>query len=160
MPGATPSPISTSRPSSAPTGTPEPGSSGSSAEIDIDLTGGDYEGSYRATAANGCLNEPAQNAFTVTYADDSPQKQFVALQLSLRDASAAHDDESSDYRLDLSLNGAGGGVSYTLDPAAGQGEGGAFLDVSEFDATVELSATAPDGAHIDLTVICDFGDPG
>lgn len=163
-PVATPSPISTG-PTSPPgptitaPATPPPVPTGPSAEIDVLVTGGEFDGSYRAVAANGCKSEPAQNTFTVTYADDFAPDRFVALLLVLRDAAQAREDASSAFSLELSLNGAGGGVSFALDPGAGQGAGDAFLDVSLSDATLDLSVVSPDEAIIDLTVLCDLASP-
>lgn len=159
-PDATPSPISTgptSQPSAAPSAPPTvpPLPDGPSAEIDVLVTGGEFDGSYRAVAANACESKAARNTFTVAYANDFAADSFIALDLVLRDAALAQEDASSDFLLELSLNGAGGGVSYTLDPAD-EGEGDAFLDVTPSEATLDLSATAPDGTLIDLTVICDL----
>lgn len=160
-PNATPSPVSTG-PTSPPSQTHSvpptmpPLPTGPVAEIDVLVTGGDFEGSYRAVAANACESDPAGNTFTVAYANDFAPDDFIALDLLLRNAVQAQQDSSSDFVLEISLNGAGGGVSYTLDPADGDGEGDAFLDVSPFDATLDLSATAPTGTLIDLTVICDL----
>ena len=152
----TPSPISTGRPTDSPAsiGTLAP-PSGSSAEIEILVVGGDFDGAYRAVAADACDSEPAQNTFAVFYADASAADSCVALSLVLRNAAEAQEDATSAYSLELSLDGADGGVSYSLDPAAGNGEGDAFLDVSPTDATLDLSVTAPDESIIDLTVICD-----
>lgn len=161
-PQATPSPIS-SGPTSAPDQTASlpptipPLPSGPVAEIDVLVSGGgDFDGSYRAVAANACASDPARNTFTVAYANDFAADNFIALDLVLRNATQAQQDSSIDFVLEISLNGAGGGVSYTLDPADDQGAGDAFLDVSPSDATLDLSATAPDGTLIDLTVICEL----
>jgi hypothetical protein len=139
-----------------PTVTFAPVPTGPSAEIEVLVTGGDFDGSYRSVAANACATKPAENTFAVTYANDFAADGFVALDLELRDATQAEQDASSAFSLELSLDGAGGGVSYSLDPAAGNGEGEAFLDVSPSDATLDLSVTAPDDTIIDLTVICDL----
>jgi hypothetical protein len=129
---------------------------GPSAEIEVLVTGGAFDGSYRAVAADGCASDPAFNRFSVAYANDFAADDFVALDLVLWDAAQAQDDATSDFLLAISLNGAGGGVSYTLDPADEVGEGDAFLDVTSSDATLDLSAEAPDGTLIDLTVICEL----
>ena len=158
VPGVTPSPISTGQP----TATPQPTLSlgplptGPTAEIEILVTGGDFDGSYRAVAANGCDSQAGQNTFAVRYANDFAADDFIALDLVLRNATQAQEDASSDFSLELGLGGAGGGVSYSLDPAAGNGEGDAFLDISPSDATLDLSMIAPDQTIIDLTVICDL----
>jgi hypothetical protein len=158
---ATPSPISTS-PTSPPGGTPSqpptpaPFPTGPSAEIEVLVTGGEFDGSYRAVAANGCVSAPEFNSFSVAYANDFAADDFIALDLVLRDATQAQEDASSDFLLAISLDGPGGGVSYTLDPADDKGEGDAFLDVSTIDATVDLSAEAPDGTLVELTVICEL----
>lgn len=160
-PNVTPSPISTGpttppdqTPSAPPTMPPLP--SGPLAEIDVLVTGGEFEGSYRAVAANACESKAARNTFTVVYTNDFAADDFIALDLVLRNAAQAQQDVSGDFLLELSLNGPGGGVSYTVDPADDEGEGDAFLDVSPSDATLDLSATAPDGTLIDLTVICEL----
>lgn len=160
-PDATPSPISTGPasppdqiPSAAPTMPPLP--SGPLAEIDVLVTGGEFEGSYRAVAANACESKVARNTFTVVYSNDFAADDFVALHLVLRNAAQAQQDVSSNFLLELSLDGPGGGVSYTFDPTDDEGEGDAYLDVAPSDATLDLSATAPDGTLIDLTVICDL----
>jgi len=160
-PLATPSPNSTNGPASTSTpGSPTPAVSappaGPSAEIEIDITGGPHAGSYRAVAAGGCDSKPAQNKFTVTYADDAAPTGFVALHLLLRDAAMALQDESDDFVAEVSLGGAGAGISYTIDPLNGTGGGRVFLETSPFDATLDLSADAPDGAQLELTVLCDF----
>lgn len=157
-PGSTPSPISTGRPtdSPGPTATLAPLPTGPSAEIDVLVTGGEFDGSYRAVAANACQSAPEFNTFAVVYANDFAADGFIALDLVLRNSAQAQEDVSGDFMLELSLNGAGGGVSYTLDPADDEGEGEAFLDLSLSDATLDLSATAPDGTLIDLTVICEL----
>lgn len=160
-PDATPSPISTG-PTSPPGKTASvpptmpPLPSGPLAEIEVLVTGGEFDGSYRAVAANACASKVARNTFTVAYANDLAADDFVALHLVLRNAAQAQNDVSSDFLLELSLNGPGGGVSYGLDPADDQAEGDAFLDVSPTDATLDLSATAPDGTLIDLTVTCSL----
>lgn len=158
-PAATPSPNSTGGPTAGAStaATPAPAPSGPQAEIEIQVTGGDHDGSYRAVAQDACVNEPAANTFSVTYADDFAPGGFVALNLVLRDATLAQQDSSNDFRALISLEGAAGGVSYTLDPLDHKGEGDAFLDVSPIDATLDMSVTATDGAIIDLTVICDLG---
>lgn len=130
--------------------------SGPLAEIDVLVTGGEFEGSYRAVAANACQSAPEFNSFTVAYGNDFAPDGFIAFDLVLRNVAQAQEDVSSDFLLELSLNGPGGGVSYALDPADHEGEGDAFLDLSLSDATLDLSATAPDGTLIDLTVICEL----
>jgi hypothetical protein len=157
VPNVTPSPISTGRPTDGPgpTATVESSPTALSAEIEVLVIGGDFEGAYRAVAAEACMSAPAQNTFAVAYASAEAADGFVALDLVLRDAAQAQEDATSAYSLQLSLDGADGGVSYSLDPAAGNGEGDAFLDVSPTDATLDLSVTAPDESIIDLTVICD-----
>lgn len=167
-PEATPSPISSARPGTpGPTsGSGQPGTGGSptpavspspggwSAEIEIDITGGSHEGAYRAVAPGGCDSKPAQNKFTVTYADDLAADRFVALHLVLNDAALAQQDESDSFVAAISVGGAGAGITYTIDPVNGEGSGMALLDVSPFDAMLDLSAGAPDGAQVELTVIC------
>jgi len=140
-------------------GSPTPGvtaTPGPSAEIEIDITGGPHAGSYRAVAQPGCDSKPAQNRFTVTYADDLAPGGFVALHLVLRDAALALQDESDDFLAEISVGGAGAGISYAIDPVSGGGSGSALLETSPFDATLSLSAVAPDGAQVELIVICDF----
>jgi hypothetical protein len=160
-PGATPSPIST-RPTSPPAETPSelptvpPFPTGPSAEIEVLVSGGDFDGSYRAVAAGACESKPTLNTFTVAYANDFAADGFTVLNLVLRDAALAQSDASPDFLAEIGLAGAGGGVTYSLDPADGRGEGEAYLDVSPFDATLDLSAAAPDGTLIDLTVICEL----
>ncbi len=167
-PDATPSPISSAGPGTpGPTsGSGQPGTGGSpapavspspggwSAEIEIDITGGSHEGSYRAVAPGGCDSKPAQNKFIVTYADDLAADRFVALHLVLSDVALAQQDESDSFVAEISLGGAGGGISYTIDPLNGAGSGTVLIDVSPFDATLDLSADAPDGAQVELSVIC------
>ena len=159
-PQATPSPIS-SPGSSTPAPTDpllpvDPTLGAPSAEIEITITGGQYAGSYRAVALAGCDSKPAQNRFTVTYADDAAADGFVALRLVLRDAALALQDESDDFMAEISVGGAGAGVSYTIDPLNGAGSGSALLETSPLDATLDLSADVPDGAQLELTVLCDF----
>jgi hypothetical protein len=160
-PATTPSPISTNDPqiSSAPT-SPTPAVSvvpgGPSAEIEVDITGGPHAGSYRAVASPGCDSEPAQNRFTVTYADDAAPAGFVAFHLVLRDAALALEDESDDFLAQISVGGAGAGISYTIDPVNGAGSGSALLETSPSDATLDLIATAADGAQLELSVMCDL----
>lgn len=101
------------------------------------------------------MNTPAQNTFAVSYANDFAADGFVALELLLRDAALAQEDASNNFLLEMSLNGAGGGVSYTLDPSDGEGEGDAYLDITDGEATLDLSVITPE-AIIDLTVICDL----
>lgn len=158
--GATPSPISSP---GQPTTTPipsavaTPGPSGPSTEIDMDITGGPHDGSYRAVAVDACTNDPAHNKFTVNYADDSAPDGFVALDLVLNDAAAAASDQSNDFVAHLSLDGAGAGVSYTIDPKNSQGKDGeVYLDTSTTDATVDVEVDMADGAQISLTVLCDL----
>jgi hypothetical protein len=145
-PDATPSPINT-----GPATSTQP--SGPLAEIDLLVSGGEFDGSYRAVAANACASNPGDNSFSVRYADDFAADGFVALELLLRDAALAQEDASNDFLLELSLDGAGVGPSYTLDPADGEGEGDAFLDITDGEATLDLSVITPD-AVIELTVIC------
>ena len=156
-PGTTPSPISTGEPSASAPGTlpTDPPAGGSTAEIELEVIGGEYEGSYRAEAPGACVSEPAANTFTVSYADESASTDFAALHLALRDATEAQEDVSSDFLLEIGLEGAANVISYTLDPTAGMGEGDAFLDITDFDATLDLSTIAADDSIIDLTVICE-----
>jgi hypothetical protein len=147
--GLTPSPISTGQP----TASTQP--IGPAAEIEIMVSGGEFDGSYRAEATNVCESTPTENTFSVSYANESAADGFVALELLLRDAALAQEDASNDFLLVLSLNGVGIGASYTLDPADGEGEGDAFLDITDGEATLDLSVITPE-AIIDLTVICDL----
>lgn len=157
-PNVTPSPIATGQPTptAVPTVTFGPVPTGPSAEIEVLVTGGDFDGSYRAVAADGCDSRPTKNTFRVSYANDFAADGFVALDLELRDAAQAEQDASGAFSLEISLGGPSAGVSYTLDPADDNGQGDAFLDVSPSDATLDLSVTAPDNTIIDLTVICDL----
>ena len=157
-PNVTPSPIYTGQPSAtpAPTTSLGPLPTGPAAEIEVLVTGGEFDGSYRAVAINGCANDPAQNSFAVSYANDFAADDFVALELVLRNATQAQEDATSDFSLDIGLGGAGGGISYSLDPAEANGEGEAFLDVTDSDATIDLSVITPDETIIDLTVICEL----
>ena len=166
-PEATPSPISSpgtptplpTTPTPAPTPAPSsasPTPTGPSAEIEIDVTGGPHAGSYRAVTSPGCDSKPAQNRFTVTYADDAAPDGFVALHLVLMDAAMALQDESDDFLAEISIGGAGAGISYTIDPVNGAGSGSALLETSPVHATLDLSADTPDGAQVELRVICSF----
>jgi hypothetical protein len=157
-PNATPSPIGSDQPTTAPTlsPSPAPAASGAQAQIEILITGGPHEGSYRAVAHDACHYAPAQNKFTVTYADNAAADDFVALDLVLNDAALAKTDESDDFTAHISLDGAAGGITYSLDPKNGEGDGSAFLDTSPTDATLDLEVDARDGATIELTVICDL----
>src|SRR4051812_29873929 len=69
-PKATPSPVGSERPTSAPTDSPSPAPAASDApaEIEILISGGPHDGSYRAVANDACHYAPAQNNFTVNYA--------------------------------------------------------------------------------------------
>lgn len=157
VPGSTPSPINTSgRPTSPPTGnaTQAPASSGPSAEIEIDISGGPHDGYYRAVAQDGCSYQPGQNKFTVSYADNSAPDGFVALDLELRDAALAISDQSADFLAQISVGGPAGGISYSIDPKNGGGDGVVFLDATDTDATLDLEVDTPDGASIELTVLC------
>jgi hypothetical protein len=142
----------TPRVSPTPASTASPG--GPSAEIEIDISGGLHSGSYLAVSPDGCDSQPAQNSFTVTYANDLAGDGFVALHLVLRDAALAQDDESNDFEAQISLGGAGAGTSYTIDPVNGAGSGTALLEITPFDATLDLTAVTPDGAQLELTVVC------
>lgn len=161
-PNATPSPIGTDRPTTGATTAPNaspspaPGASGAQAEIEIDITDGPHDGSYRAVASDACKYEPALNKFRVAYADNAAFDGFVALDLVLNDAALANSDESNDFTAQISVGGATGGVSYSLDPKTGEGNGSVFLDTSTASATLDLEVDAPDGAIIELTVICDL----
>ncbi|MEP7361228.1 MAG: hypothetical protein ABI744_06595 [Chloroflexota bacterium] len=157
-PQATPSPIGTGQPTSAPasSATPQPVATGPQAEIELLITGGPHDGSFRAVTQGGCHYAPAQNKFTVTYADNGAADGFVALDLVLNDAALAKTDESDSLTAEISVGGADGGISYALDPKNGEGDGTVFLDTSPTDATLDLEVDAPDGATIDLTVICDL----
>jgi hypothetical protein len=143
-PDATPSPVRTGDASAA------------QAQIDIEILGGEYEGTYSAVATNACVKDAAQNTFTVNYADELASDDFVALHLVLRNATQAQEDSSTDFKVDLGLDGAANITSFTLDPTAGFGEGDAFLDVTDSDATLDLSATATDESLVEMTVVCEF----
>jgi hypothetical protein len=156
-PGTTPSPLGGSPGPTVPaTGnaTQAPAPSGPSAEIEVDITGGPHDGAYRAGATNACHDMTAQNEFTVSYADNGAADGFVAFDLVVRDAATAISDESDDFLAHISLDGAGGGITYTLDPKNGQGDGRVFLDTTAGDATLDLEVDAGDGASIELTVLC------
>jgi hypothetical protein len=155
VPGGTPSPVGSGRPTASPVPS-APAVGGSPAQIEIEVIGGEYEGSYRAEGVNACRSEPAQNTFTVSYTDESASTDFAALHVVLRDATQAREDASSNFLAEIGLDGAANITSFTVDPTAGLGEGDAFLDITDFDATVELSAIAADDSLIDLTVICDL----
>ncbi len=147
-PQATPSPLGSD--------SPAPDASGAQAEIEILITGGPHDGSYRAVAHDACHYAPAQNKFTVSYADNAAAGGFVALDLVLNDAALAKTDESDNFTAHISIDGAAGGISYSLDPKNGEGDGSVFLDTSPTDATLDLEVDARDGATIELTVICDL----
>ena len=83
---------------------------GPTAEIEILVTGGDFDGSYRAVAINGYASQAAQNTFTVSYANDFAADDFIALELVLRNATQAQDDATTDFSLEIGLGGAGGGI--------------------------------------------------
>ena len=59
--------------------------------------------------------------------------------------------------VEVGLDGAANITSFTLDPTGGFGEGDALLDVTDTDATLDLSATAADESLVEMTVICEFG---
>lgn len=156
-PRATPSPVNTGGPtaSAQPTATDAPQPTGPSAEIEIDISDGPHDGAYRAVAPGACRYQSEQNAFSVNYANNGASDGFVALDLVLRDAAVAIDDSSDDFEAKISVGGPNGGVSYTIDPRSGEGDGNAFLDVSAQNATLDLEVDARDGATIDLTVVCE-----
>jgi hypothetical protein len=157
-PNATPSPIGSGQPTTAPGTVPTaaPVSTGAKADIEILVDGGPHGGSFRAAAHDACDYASAQNKFTVTYADNNAADGFVALDLVLNDAALAKSDESDDFTAKISVAGTNGGVTYTLDPKNGEGDGTVFLDTSPTDATLDLEVDARDGATIDVTVICDL----
>ena len=157
-PHATPSPINTGGPtaSAQPGATAAPQPTGPSAEIEIVITNGPHDGSYRAVAPGACLYQPEQNRFSVSYANSGAPGGFVALDLVLRDAAVATADSSDDFEAKISVGGPNGGISYTIDPRSGEGDGNAFLDVSHQNATLVLEVDARDGAQIEVTVICEL----
>jgi hypothetical protein len=157
-PHATPSPISTGGPttSAQPDTTDAPQPNGPAAEIEIDITDGPHDGSYRAVGPAACRYAPDQNRFSVSYANNGAAGGFVALDLVLRDAAVAIDDSSDDFEAQISVGGPNGGVSYTIDPRGGEGDGNAFLEVSDQDATLDLEVDTRDGAQIVVTVICEL----
>ncbi|MDL2335971.1 MAG: hypothetical protein QFC55_08070, partial [Chloroflexota bacterium] len=143
-------PTTSAQPS--PTGAPQP--TGPSAEMEIDITDGPHDGSYRAVAPGACRYQPEQNRFSVNYANNGAPDGFVALDLVLRDAALAIDDSSDDFEAKISVGGPSGGVTYTINPRSGEGDGNAFLEVSDQNATLDLEVDARDGAQIVVTVIC------
>jgi len=136
--------------------TPLPSASGPAqptAEIELAIPGGPYAGSYRAVALDGCTSDAAQNRFDVAYSDDAAADGFVALELTVRDAALAEQDETDDFGLTISVGGPAG-ATYTIDPPAGQGDGTVLLEVTPIGATVDLTADADDGTEIELSIIC------
>jgi len=90
----------------------------------------------------------------VSYADSTAPDGFVALELVLSDVATAKEDESDDFVVNLSVGGANGGVTYSINPRSGDGDGNAFIDMSPFDATLDVEMDARDGASIEITVLC------
>lgn len=139
----------------APTATAQ--ASGPSAQIELQITDGPYDGSYRAVAIGACRNEPDQNRFSVKYSDNGAPDGFVALDLVLNDVTTAQDDSSADFSADISVGGANGGVSYSVAPGSGQGDGAALIEMSPTTVTLEVEMDASDQSMIELTVLCDLG---
>ena len=138
-PAETPSPISTGQPPQA--------------EIEIQVTGGPAEGSYRAVVHGRSCSRPTESEFLVSYTDPAAVDGFTALGLDLRDAESAIDDETDNFALDVTV----AGTSYAIDPSVGNGAGVVLLEIDPLaNVTLDLSATAPDGAIIDLSVLCDL----
>jgi hypothetical protein len=122
-------------------------------EIELHIFGGPAEGSYRAVVHGESCSRPSPDEFVASYADPAAADGFTALDLEVRDAAAALDDETNDFALTLSVTGA----TYALDQSADAGEGVVLLEIDPLDnATLDLSATAPDGTEIELSLLCEL----
>ena len=153
-PRATPSPLGSGGPTNGPTSNATQAPTGPAGEIDLDITGGKHAGSYVAETVNACTYSAAGNKFTVSYAASAADGGFVALDLVVNDAALAQSDETNAFGLVVTMGGASQATTYTIDPANHQGDGTTYLETSTTDATLDLTATAPDGTDIDVTVIC------
>lgn len=152
LPG-TPGPTAPST-SGAPitTSEPIPTLGEATAEIELTILGGPAEGSYRAVVHGTSCIQPSSDEFVANYADNTAADGFTALDLNVRDAPAAIDDVTSDFLLGLTV----AGTTYSVDPAAGQGDGEVLLEIDPFArATLDLSATAQDGTEFELSLLCD-----
>ena len=122
------------------------------AEIELTITGGLADGSYRAVVNGTSCIQPSADQVVANYADPGAADGFTRLDLDVRDAAEAIDAETDDFLLNLTVSG----ISYTIDPSAGEGDGSALLEIDPFDnATLDLSATATDGAEIELSLLCE-----
>jgi hypothetical protein len=138
----------------APIATPGPTTTlgAATAEIELTITGGPAEGSYRAVVNGPSCSQPSPDAFVADYANSTAVDGFTALELNVRDAAAAIDDQTDDFALSLTV----AGTTLRVDPKASEGDGEALLEIDQLaNATLDLSATAADGSDIEISLLCD-----
>jgi hypothetical protein len=122
------------------------------AEIELTITGGPAEGSYRAVVHGTSCIHSSSDQFVANYADPTAADGFTTLDLDLRDAATAIDSETDDFALSVTV----AGTTVAVDPKSGEGEGIVLLEIDPLaNATLDLFATAADGAEIELSLLCD-----
>jgi hypothetical protein len=149
LPGSPP-PIASAPPITTIQPTTTPGAA--TAEIELTITGGPADGSYRAVVHGTSCIQPSADQFVANYADPVAVDGFTRLDIDVRDAAAAIDSETDDFALDLTV----AGTSYSIDPSSGEGEGSALLEIDPLaNATLDVFATAEDGVELELSLLCD-----
>ena len=129
-------------------------------EIELIVSGGPFDGSYRAVtqASDACMRDvPATTGlFRVAYVDSAAPDGFTSLRLEVRDPAAAEKEDTDNFSLSIQIERPIGPGQYSIDPVIGQGDGAVLMETTPGGGvTLDVSGQTVDGIDIEATIICD-----
>ena len=132
------------------------------ATVDVTLTGGEFEGNYQGSVADGGCSRGAtgENTFGLQYST-AEDVELSSLQLVVNDAEGASAGGTDDFQTSLTFGDLLEGTTIDVQPPETQGTGTVEVDDRGDTATITIDAETSDGVGIDATVEChsvfDFG---
>jgi hypothetical protein len=138
------------------------GAGDAGATVDVTVTGGEFEGNYEGSVAEGGCSRGAtgENTFGLQYST-SEAVELSSLQLVVNDAEGAAGGGTDDFQTSLTFGDLLEGTTIDVQPPESQGSGTVEVDDRGDTATITIDAETSEGVGIDATVEChsvfDFG---
>ena len=129
------------------------------ANIDVTITGGDYNGTYSAECKDACCSWgiAGDKVFGNQYSEDGKgEKELSSVQLLVNDVSEGN-KSTKEFMVTVSFGKLFDGKSFNINTMDNKNKGSGTLDLqySGNTATVKIKGVSAEGPAIDLTMQCN-----
>jgi hypothetical protein len=141
------------------TKTPDATNKSVRADIDVTITGGDYNGTYSAECRDACCSWgiAGEKVFGNQYSENGKgDKELSSVQLVVNDVSEGN-KSTKEFMVTVSFGKLFEGKSFNINTMDGKNQGSGTLDLqySGNKATVKIKGVSAEGPAIDLTMQCN-----